>query len=128
MHHRITYMYINFQKNRVNRSVKPGAQIYLQKKIASCINLQLPIVTLKKSTPSDMHHRKMYMYMNFQQYRVSRSAKTVDTNLFAKYCIILQIAKMNFEKSRLSDMHEMDIQANFEITWHIRYQITAKKN
>ena len=36
---------------------------------------------------------------------------------------------MNFEKSRLSDMHYplTDIQADFEINRHIRYQITAKK-
>ena len=32
MHHRITYMYINFQQNWVSRSVKkPCAQIYLPK-------------------------------------------------------------------------------------------------
>ena len=30
MHHRITYMHINFQPNRVSRSVKKYAQIYLQ--------------------------------------------------------------------------------------------------
>ena len=57
--------------------------IYLQK-IASCINLQLPIVILKKSTLSNMHHRKTYMYINFQQNRVSRSVKNVHTYLFAK--------------------------------------------
>ena len=28
MHHCITYMYINFQQNRVNGVVKPGAQIF----------------------------------------------------------------------------------------------------
>ena len=28
MHYRITYMYIKFQQNRVNRLVKPGAQIF----------------------------------------------------------------------------------------------------
>ena len=33
---------------------------------------------------SDMHRRKAYMYINFQQNRVSRSVKTVDINLFAK--------------------------------------------
>ena len=31
-----------------------------------------------------MHHRKTYMYINFQQNRVSRSVKNVHTNLFAK--------------------------------------------
>ena len=31
-----------------------------------------------------MHHRKMCMYINFQQTHVSRSVQTVHTNLFAK--------------------------------------------
>ena len=99
---------------------KPCTQIYMHY-IASCINLQLPIVILKKnkiwtciiikrtcisifskirskhkfickknrnlhkfavtnnnffkSTLSDMHHRKTYMHINFQQNRVSRSVK-----------------------------------------------------
>ena len=39
-----------------------------------------------KSTLSDMHHRKTYVYINFQQNRVSRSVKTVHTNLFIKIC------------------------------------------
>ena len=52
--------------------------------IASCINLQLTIILFFKFTLSHMHHRETYMYMNFQQNRVSRSIKTVHTNLFAK--------------------------------------------
>ena len=79
------YMYINFQQNRVSRSVKTVHTNLLQK-IASSINLQLLIVILKKSTFSDMYHRKTYMYINFHQKRVSRSVKTVHTNLFAKKC------------------------------------------
>ena len=44
-----------------------------------------------------MHHRKTYLSINFQQNRVSRSVKTVHTNLFAKLlkianCIKLQLA------------------------------------
>ena len=42
MHHRITYLYINFQQNRVSRSVKTVTQVYLQI-LANCINLQLAI-------------------------------------------------------------------------------------
>ena len=38
----------------------------------------------KKSILSEMHHRKTYMHINFQQNRVKRSVKTVHTNLFAK--------------------------------------------
>ena len=97
MHHHKTYMYINFQQNRVNRSVKTVRTnifakngtyickewyIYLQM-IESCINLQLPIVILKNSIPLDMHHHKTYMYNNFQQNRVNRSVITMHTNLFA---------------------------------------------
>ena len=46
MHHHKTYMYINFQHNQVNRS---GITVHtnLFAKIASCINLQLPIVIFK---------------------------------------------------------------------------------
>ena len=115
------------------------AQIYLKKnaccilqKMASCINLQLPIVILNKLILLDMHHHKTYMYINFQQNRVSRPVKTVHTNLFAKYCKLHKFAtcNLNFEKSRLSDMHYplTDIQADFEINRLIRYQITAKRN
>ena len=46
MHHRNTYMYINFQQNRVSRSVKPCTQIYLQT-FVNCINLQLAIRIFK---------------------------------------------------------------------------------
>ena len=56
--------------------------MYLQK-IASCINLQLPIVILRKTILLDMLHHKTYLYINFQQNRVSRSVKNVHTNLFA---------------------------------------------
>ena len=52
--------------------------------MASCINLQLPKVVLKKSIILDMSQRKKYMYINMQQIRVSRSIKTVHTNLFGK--------------------------------------------
>ena len=48
----------------------------------------------KKSTLSNMHHRKTYLYINFQQNRVSRSVKNVHTYLFAKKiagCINLQL-------------------------------------
>ena len=40
---------------------------------------------------SDMHHRITYLYINFQQNRVSRSVKTAHTSLFAN-CIDLQLA------------------------------------
>ena len=40
---------------------------------------------------SDMHQRITYLYINFQQNRVSRSVKTVHTSLFAN-CMNLQLA------------------------------------
>ena len=48
-----------------------------------------------KSTFSDMHHRKTYMYINFQQNRVSRSVKTVHTILFAKKFKLHKFATCN---------------------------------
>ena len=47
MHHRITYMYINFQQNQVCRSVKTCTLIYLHNIYRSCINLQLPIAIIQ---------------------------------------------------------------------------------
>ena len=40
----------------------------------------------EKKIISDMHHRTTYMHSNFQQIRVSRLVKTVQTNLFAQNC------------------------------------------
>ena len=84
MHHRKTYMHINFQQNRVSRSVKNRVHKFICQNIASCINLQLPIVILKKSIFLDMHHHKTYMYINFQQNQVKTQVMTVHTSLFAK--------------------------------------------
>ena len=44
MHHRKTYMYINFQQNRVSRSVKKSAYLFICEKIASCINFATNIL------------------------------------------------------------------------------------
>ena len=73
-----------------------------------------------------MHHRKAYMYINFQQNRVSRSIKTVPTNLLAKHRKLHKVAtcNSNFEKSRLTGMNcpIADIQVDLEIN-----HITKKK-
>ena len=81
---------------------KPCTQIYLHN-IASCINLQLPIVILKESIFLGMHHHKTYMYINFQQNRVKTHVMTVLTSLFKLH----KLATTNniFFKSTLSDMH-----------------------
>ena len=83
VHHRITQMYINFQQNRVSRSVNTihtnlfANNRKLHKFATTNSNFE------KKSIISDMHHRVMYMYIYFQQIRVSGSVKTVLTNIFA---------------------------------------------
>ena len=49
------------------------------------INLQLPVVILKKSSISDMQHRKRTTISTFSKIEsVDRSVKTVHTNVFAK--------------------------------------------
>ena len=76
MHHHETYMYINFQQNRGNRSVIiVHTNVFAKNSTNS---------KFSKSTFSDMHHRKTYMYINIQQNQVNRSVKTVHTILFAK--------------------------------------------
>ena len=99
MRPRKTYMYIHFQQNWVCRSVKPCTQIYLHN-IAICIDLQLPIVILNKSTILDMHHHKTYMCINFQQNRVETQVVTVLTSLIAKNRKLHKFAttNSNFEK------------------------------
>ena len=54
-----------------------------------------------------MHHRITYMYVNFQQNWVSRSFKTVRTNIFANNRKLYKFAicNLSFEKSLLSDMN-----------------------
>ena len=93
MPHRKTYMYINFYQTQLVDQSKLCSLINLQK-MASCINLQLSIVIFKRFTLSDIHHCITYMYINFQQNRVSRSVKIVHTKCFQKNanCINLQLA------------------------------------
>ena len=76
-------MYINFQQNRANRSVITVHTNVFAKK-SQFAKFATTNSIFKKSTLSDMHHCKTYMYINFQQNQVSRSVKTVHTNLFAK--------------------------------------------
>ena len=52
-------------------------------------------ISFQKSTLSDMHHRKTYLHINFQQNRVTRSVKTVHTNLFAKNCKLHKFVTCN---------------------------------
>ena len=83
MHHRITYMYINFQQTWVDQS-KPCAQIYLPKNCKLHKFATILIILFQKSITSDMHPHKTYMYINFQQNRICRSVITVHPNVLAK--------------------------------------------
>ena len=94
-------MYTNFQQNQVCKLVKT-AHTNLFTKIARCITLQLRIVFFKKSIISDMRHRKTYMHINFQQNRVSRSVKTVHTNLFANKLQIASICNLQLEFRKIT--------------------------
>ena len=49
-----------------------------------------------------MNHRRTYMHINFQQNWVSRSVKTVHTNLFAQYRKLHKFAttNSNFEENQ----------------------------
>ena len=76
------HVYQFLAKSSLYRAVK-SMHTKLFAKNRKLHNLQLPILISKKSIISDMHHRAMYMYINFQQNQVSRSVKTVHTNLFA---------------------------------------------
>ena len=84
-------MYLNFYQNQVSiDQSKPCTQSYLQKnrklhKYATCNS------NFETKLFADMHHRITYLYINFQQNRVSRSVKTAHTSLFAN-CIDLQLA------------------------------------
>ena len=101
MCHRKTCMYINFCKHGlIDRSVKIGHTNLFAKKLASCINLQLPIVILKKIIFLDLHHHKTYMYINFEQNQVNRSVITVHTNMLQKNasCINLQLPIVTMKK------------------------------
>ena len=84
MHDRKKYMYINFQQNRVNRSVKTVHTNYF----AQYRKLHKFAITNgnfeKNSIILDMHHHKTYMYINFQQNWVKTQVVTVLTSLFAK--------------------------------------------
>ena len=100
MHHRITYMYINFQQNWVSRSVNTVRTNMFVKNCKLHKFATILIIFLFKSITSDMHHHKTYVNINFQQNRVCRSVKTVHTNLFPRNCKLHKFAtnNSNFEK------------------------------
>ena len=91
-------MYINFQQ--LDQS-KPCTQIYLQI-IATCINLQLPIVVLKKKRlfrHAASYNVHVYQFLAKSGWYVDQS-KTVHTYLFSKNRKLHKFAttNSNFEK------------------------------
>ena len=117
MHHVILYI-INFQQNQVSRSVKTvhrnliAKNHKLHKFATTNINLK------KKSSIQTLIIVKTYMYINFQPNQVSRSIKSVHTNLLAKIasCINLQlpiVIKNNYFRQASSD--NVHIYFNFHL-------------
>ena len=105
MHHSITFMYINFWQNRVSRSVKTCAQIYLQK-MASCVNSLLPIIILKKSILLDMHHDNVHVYQISANELVDQSKPCTHIYLqMIASCINLQLPIVILKNSILLDIH-----------------------
>ena len=77
MHHRRTYMYINFQQNQVIVHVeqsKPRAHKFICKsrKLHKFATISS---NFKKSIILGMHHSITYMYINFQQNRVATGSE-----------------------------------------------------
>ena len=99
MHVHKAYMYIEFQQNRVCRSVKTvhtnlfSQYRKLHKFATTNSNFE------KKKILLDMHHHKTYMYVNFQQNHVKTQVMIVHTSLFAKIasCINLQLPIIIFQ-------------------------------
>ena len=109
-------MYITFQQNRVKTQVMTVLTSLFAKKNRKLHKFATTNNNFFKSSLSDMHHRKTYMYINFQQNRVSRSVKSVHTNVFAKifpslfshsdlYCIfLLSLCNMLYNDACLKEL------------------------
>ena len=69
MHSRTTSMYIIFSKIDLVDLSKPCTHNYLPKKL---LKFETTNINLEKNIISDMHHSITYMYIKFQQIRVSK--------------------------------------------------------
>ena len=83
MHHHKTYMYINYQQKWVSRSVKT-VHTNIFAKNCKLHKFATNNSNFEKIKSFYIHHYKTYMYINFQQNRVSRIVKTLHTNIFSK--------------------------------------------
>ena len=87
--------------------LKPCTQMYLQKNCKLHKFTTIPIVSLKKSIISIMHHRITYNYVYQFLAKSGRSVKTVQTNILAnnrklhKFALPIVILK----KIIISEMH-----------------------
>ena len=97
MHHGISYIYIytNFQHNRVGRSVKTVHINLFAKNRKLHKFTTTNLVIFKESIMPDMHRRKLYMYINFQQNLVSGSVKTVHIIYLQKHHKLHKFATTN---------------------------------
>ena len=88
-----------------------GDNLVLFRCFAKTSNFQSKFATtnsnFEKNNYLDMHYCITYMYINFQQTRVSRSVQTVHTTIFANNCNLHKFAttNSNYEKNDYLDKH-----------------------
>ena len=101
MHHHKTYMHINVQQNRVNRSVITVHTNLFAKHIASCINLQLPIRILKNPSFQTCIIVKRTCISNFSTIGLGDLSKPCTQIYLQKIasCINLQLPIVILKKS-----------------------------
>ena len=87
-------MYINFQQNRATRSVITVHTNVFAEKIASCINLQLPIAIFKKQPFQTCIIVKRTCFSIFSKIRLVDQLKLCTQNILQKFanCIYLPLA------------------------------------
>ena len=71
-------MYVDFQKNRICRSVKT-VHINLFAQYRKLHKFAITNSNFQKKILLDIHHHKTYMYINFQQNQVKTQVMTVPT-------------------------------------------------
>ena len=108
-----TYVCLHY----IKLTVKMDADLCLRDNLipfrcfAKTSNFQSKFATTKsnfeKNNYLDMHYCITYMYINFQQTRVSRSVQTVHPNIFANNRNLHKFAttNSNFEKNDYLGMH-----------------------
>ena len=101
MHHLKTYIYINFQQNQVKTQVMT-VHTSLFVKNSKLHKFARPMIIFKKSTLSNMQHRKTYMHINFQQNWVSRSVKNCAHKFICKKLQFAEICNLQLEFRKIT--------------------------